>query len=137
MKNRIIIITIFGILLLLGSNSSAIAQSATKNENTNTRLSDPDPEAWNNLPMALVISDFQESDGIFSSFICDEINKRIKSEPLKSLHDLGAIDKKSRKYAFKICFSPEGSDSTEVLNVISGYSNKYPEVVDEIRSAAK
>ena len=87
--------------------------------------------------MELVISDFQQSDGIFSSFICDEINKRIKSEPLKSLQELDAIDKKSRKNAFKNCFSSEAGDFSGVLNSISGYSNNYPELVDEIRNAAK
>lgn len=136
MNNHIIKLSAIGLTVLL-VNYEIVAQSITQNNNTNTRLNDPNPEAWSTLPMEIVISDFQKSDGIFSSFICDEINKRIQSEPLKSLHDLDAIDKKSRKYAFKICFSPEASDSTEVLNVISGYSNKYPEVVDEIRSAAK
>ena len=135
MKNRIIIITILGFALLLVCNDENLAQPITKNENTNTRLSDPNPGAWNNLPMELVISDFQESDGIFSSFICDEINKRIKSEPSKSLQELDAVDKESRKYAFKNCFSSEASDSSGVLNIISGYSNKYPELVDEIRNA--
>jgi hypothetical protein len=137
MKNRIIIITTLGIALLLVCNDDNLAQPITKNENTSTRLSDPNPNAWSNSPMDLIISDFQESDGIFSSFICDEINKRIKSEPLKSLQELDAVDKKSRKYAFKICFSSEAGDFSGVLNSISGYSNKYPELVDEIRNAAK
>ena len=137
MKNRLIIITILGFALLLVCNDDNLAQPFTKNENTNTRLSDPNPGAWNNLPMELVISDFQESDGIFSSFICDEINKRIKSEPLKSLQELDAVDKKSRNNVFKNCFSSEAGDFSGVLNSISGYSNRYPELVDEIRNAAK
>lgn len=128
----------FGFTLLLGFNDENNAQPITeKEENTNPRLSEPNPSAWNNLPMEVVISDFGESDGIFSSFICDEINKRIKSEPLKSLQELDAVDKKSRKYAFKNCFSPEASDSSGVLNIISGYSNKFPELVGEIRNATK
>ena len=127
-----------GSTLLLGFHDQNNAQPvAEKEENTNPRLSEPNPSAWNNLPMEVVISDFRESDGIFSSFICDEINKRITSEPLKSLQELDAVDKTSRKYAFKNCFSPEASDSSGILSIISDYSNNFPELVGEIRNATK
>ena len=138
MKNRIIILTMLGFTILLGFNYENKAQPTTeKEENTNPRLSEPNPSVWRDLPMEIVISDFQESDGIFSSFICDEIKKRLQAEPLKSLQALKVIDKKPRLYAFKICLSSEVSDTTNVLNAIIIYSNKYPELVEEIKSAAE
>ena len=138
MKYRIIILTMLGFIFLLGPNDQNKAQPVTKKEeNTNPRLSEPDPSAWNNLPMEIVISDFQESDGIFSSFICDEIKKRLKTEPLESLQSLNVIDRKSRLYAFRICLSSEVSDTSSVLNAIKIYSDKFPELVEEIKSAAK
>ena len=82
--------------------------------------------------MEVIISDLQESDGIFSSFICDEINKRLSREPLVSLQALNVIDKKSRLYAFTICLSPEGEDPSGVLKAISKYSKEYPDLVKEI-----
>ena len=138
MKYHIIILTMLSFTLLLGFNDENKAQPITKKEEyTNPRLSEPNPSAWNNLSMEIVISDFQESDGIFSSFICDEIKKRLKAEPLKSLQSLNAIDRKSRLYAFKICFSSEGSDTSSVLNAIKIYTNKFPVLVGEIKNVAK
>ena len=76
-------------------------------EKRNPLLVVPNPKAWEGLPMVMVISDFEQSDGIFSSFICDEINKRLSADPLDSLKELNFIDVNSRTYVFKICFSPE------------------------------
>ena len=126
-----------GSILLLGLNGENKAEPVTRSENTNPRLNDPNPDAWNNLPMELVISDFQKFDGIFSSFICDEINRRIKSETLKTLQELETIDKRSRVYAFSNCFSPEANDYSKMLDIIRGYSNKFPELVGEIVNATK
>lgn len=110
---------------------------AKVDENRNPRLADPNSKAWEGLPMEVVISDFQQSDGIFSSFICDEINKRLSTDPIGSLRELNSIDVKPRTRAFKICLSPEGEDPAGILNAISKYSNDYPEVVKEITGATK
>ena len=106
-------------------------------ENKHPRLSDPNPNAWNGLSMEVVISDVQESDGIFTSFICDEINKRLSVDPLGSLQALNEIDKKPRNYAFKICLSPEGEDPSGLLKAINEYSSKYPDLVKEITGATQ
>ena len=120
-------------LFLQGCGEEQKPQPVAKvDENRNPRLIDLNPNAWNGLSMEVVISDFQESDGIFSSFICDEINKRLSREPLASLQALNVIDKKSRRYAFTICFSPEAEDPSGVFKAISKYSKEYPDLVKEI-----
>ena len=106
-------------------------------ENKHPRLSELNPGAWEGLPMDIVISDFQQSDGIFSSFICDEINKRLSTDPSVSLNELKSVDKQSRIYVFKICFYPEGGEALGALEEISKYSDTYPVLIKEITEAAK
>jgi hypothetical protein len=105
-------------------------------ENKNPRFSELTPKAWEGLSMEVVVSDFQHSDGIFSSFICDEIIRRLSLEPLDTLQALSQIDKDSRTNAFKICFHPEQGEGSAALVAIKQYSNKYPELVKEINDAA-
>ena len=94
-------------------------------KNNNPRLVELNPKAWERLPMEVVISDFQQSDGVFSSFICDEIIKRLSSDPLGTLEELNSIDMTSRTYAFKICIQPgEFRRFPECLNI--GIENKDP-----------
>ena len=99
------------------------------------RLSELNPYAWKSLPMKTVIADFQQSDGIFSSFICDEIDKRLSENLLDTLKDLNAIDMKSRRYTFKICFSPESEHPSLPLEKIRVYSREFPELINEISEA--
>ena len=128
----IIIVALFSLLLVSYKENKDTRSVLKSDKNRNPRLIDPDPNAWNDLNMNVVISDFQESDGIFSSFICDEIKKRLTTDPLNSLSSLNEIDKKSRVRAFRNCFSPEVSDSTKLMKAIKPYSNKYPELIKEI-----
>ena len=106
-------------------------------KNSNPRLVELNPRAWEKLPMEVVISDFQQSDGIFSSFICDEIIKRLSSDSLSTLKELNTIDVASRTYAFKICMSPEYGEGSIVLEPISKYANQYTELVNEIIAATQ
>jgi hypothetical protein len=138
MRIFLYILTITFTLFLQGCGEEQKPKPVVKvDENIHPRLSDPNPSAWEGLSMELVIADFQQSDGIFSSFICDEINKRLSVEPSGTLKELSTIDKKSRSYAFKICLSPEGEDPSGVLKAISKYSGEYPDLVKEIIGATK
>lgn len=138
MKFHIIILTILFSAFLHGCEDEKKTQPvATTKENSNPRLIDLNPNSWKNLPMKLVISDFQESDGISSSFICDEITKRLSTEPLKSLQSMEEIDKESRVYAFNNCFSPEGGDPSRVLKSVSIYAKDFPVLISEIKNATK
>ncbi len=105
-------------------------------ENKNPRMVELDPYAWRGVPMAMVIADFQQSDGVFSSFICDELTNRLTDEPLVSLQSLNAIDRKSRVYAFGVCLSPEAGIPAGLVEGVSRYSKDYPELVNEITAAA-
>ena len=138
MKNYLILI-ILSSLTLLGCSEQEQASKPVQEvkQNKHPRLSEPDPRAWEGLPMEVVISDFQKSDGIFSSFICDELNKRLSENPSDSLSELNQIDKKTRMHAFKICLSPEGEDPSSVLKAIRNHSGEYPELVKEITGATK
>jgi hypothetical protein len=112
------------------------ASESRINDKNNPRLADLNPYAWQGLPMEVVISDFQHSDGIYSSFICGEIIKRLALKPLDTLKALDQIDKDSRTYAFKICFHPEEGEGSNALESINEYKNRYPELVKEINQAA-
>jgi len=140
MKYQIIIFTILFSLFLQGCDEERKPQPAAVakvDENKNPRLSDPNPSAWKGLSMKVVISDFQESDGIFSSLICDEVRKRLSTEPLKSLQSLKEIDKNSRMRVFNNCLSPEADDSSAILNAVSAHSNEFPVLIGEIKNATK
>lgn len=113
------------------------ASESRINDKNNPRFADLNPYAWEDLPMAVVISDFQQSDGIYSSFICGEIIKRLATEPLLALKALEPIDKAARTRAFSICFHPELGEGYEALEAISQYANRYPELIEEINQAAK
>jgi hypothetical protein len=84
----------------------------------------------------VVISDFQDSDGIYSSFICGELIKRLALKPLDTLKALDQIDKDSRTNAFRICFHPEEGEGTNALEAIEEYSSNFPGLVKEINQAA-
>ena len=129
---RMIVIVLLSLLVAAYSKANEHQPVSNLDANRNPRLIDPDPKAWKELNMDIVISDFQESDGIFSSFICDEITIRLITDPLNSLNSLNEIDKKSRVNAFKNCFSPEANDSSKVMKSIIPYSSKYPELIKEI-----
>ena len=106
------------------------------NDKNNPRFADLNPYAWEGLPMDVVISDFQHSDGIFSSFICGEIIRRLASKPMDTLKALEAIDIGARTKAFTICFHPELGEGSDALEAIEPYANRYPELVKEITDAA-
>lgn len=113
-------------------------QPITKgDENRNPRFAELNPYAWKGLPMEVVIVDFQESDGIFSSFICDEINRRLSGDLSGTLQAMSTIDKKSRINAFNICFHPESEGPLVGLKAISLYSKEYPDLVNEITGATE
>jgi hypothetical protein len=131
-----VLVFVFTLLLLGCSEEQKMQIVARGDENRNPRLNELNPYAWNGLPMEIVVSDFQESDGIYSSFICDEINKRLSEDPLGSLHAFNAIENESRIYLFKICLSPEVGAPPEVLKAVSQYAKEYPDLVNEINSAA-
>lgn len=138
MKIQIIIFAIIFAFFLSGCDEEKKPQPMAKvDKNRNPRLVDLNPNAWKDLSMKVVISDFQESDGIYSSFICDEIRKRLSIDPLNSLRSLNEIDKKSRVRAFSICLSPEAEDSSVILKAVSPYSSEFPTLVSELKNAAK
>lgn len=87
--------------------------------------------------MKTVIADFQESDGVFSSFICDEIAKRLTEDLKGSLLELEDIEKKSRMKAFRICLSPEDGGPPGLMENIENYANDFPELILEIKNAAE
>ncbi len=132
-------IALWSVFMLQGCSEEQVSSPPQKaEEDRHPRFSKLDPKAWEGLPMKTVVSDFQTSDGIFSSFICDEINKRLSTDPSVSLEELNKIDTKSRTYAFKICFSPEGGDPSDaVLEAIRGLTGEYPDLVKEITDAAE
>ena len=138
MKFRIIIFTILFSYFLQGCDEEKKAQPVAQiNENRNPRLIDLNPNAWKDLPMKVVISDFQKSDGIFSSFICDEIRKRLSTKPLKTLQSMKEIEKKSRIRALNNCLSPESEDSSAIIKAINTYSTEFPVLIGEIKDATK
>ena len=94
------------------------------------------PRAWDNVSMAVLIADFQQADGIFSSFICDELMKQLSIKPLTSLDALNLIDIQSRNKAFTICFHPEAGEAGTVLKAINPYTDKYPILVKQIMDAS-
>lgn len=106
-------------------------------EDDNPRFAELDPRAWDGLPMSVLIDDFQHSDGVFSSFICDEIIKRITADPQGALQDLNAIDVLKRGRAFEVCFSPEVGEGYGAVEAALKYSNQYPGLVEEIKKAAE
>jgi hypothetical protein len=134
----LLIFTLLIIAILHGCSEEHKTKPTVKTfENQHPRLSDLNPRAWEDLPMEVVIADFQQSDGIFTSFICDEINKRLSTDPSGSLRELHSIDKTARTSAFKICLSPEVGAPAGLLISINKYSNDYPELVKEITDATQ
>ena len=107
------------------------------NDKNNPRFAELNPYAWEGLPLEVVISDFQHSDGIYSSFICGEIIKRLASEPEDTLKALEPIDKDARNKAFKICFHPEVGEGSDAIEAIDPYANVYPEQIKEINDASE
>lgn len=137
-KIFLMIFALFIAAILQGCSEEQTPKPTVKvDDNLHPRFSELNPRAWEGLPMKVLISDFQQSDGIFSSFICDEINKRLSTDPSGSLRELHSIDKTSRTNAFKICLSPEVDVPAGVLISISKYSNDYPELVKEITYATE
>ncbi|MFC2073950.1 hypothetical protein ACFLR3_01730 [Campylobacterota bacterium] len=138
MKSYVLIFVLLVYLMTQVYSEEQVPNPSQKiEENKHPRLSDLDPKAWKGLPLEVVVSDFQVSDGIFSSFICDEFNKRLSTDPSGSLDKLNKIDKKSRIYLFKICLSPEGDDPSAVLKAIHAFTGEYPDLVKEITDATK
>ena len=103
----------------------------------NPRMIELNPNAWKTLPMETVIADFQEADGVFSGFICNEIIKRLKANPATALKDLSLVNKVSRKKAFHICMHPESGEGFVVLKPIKPFASQYPELVKEITAATE
>lgn len=105
-------------------------------ENRGPRMVKMDPYAWRGLPMETLIADFQLSDGVFSSFICDELTGRLVADPSGSLQALNAIDKPSRIKAFKSCLHPEVGFPAGLLEGVNKYSEEYPQLIHEINVAS-
>jgi hypothetical protein len=138
MKYKSVILTVCILLAFSVCGEENNPQPVTQGDtNRNPRMIDLDPNAWNDLPMEVVISDFQESDGIFSSFICDELIKRLVTDTSNSLKQLNKIDRNSRINAFKNCFSPEIGVSSKVIEAVIRFSKKYPILVKEISDSTK
>lgn len=138
MRFILLVLTIIIAISFAGcGNEQKTEPVARVDKSQNPRFADLNPRAWEGLPMEVLMSDFQHSDGIFSSFICDEINKRLSSDPSGSLGELKLIDKESRTRAFKLCLSPEIGAPPEVLNAVNKYANEYPDLVNEILEAAE
>lgn len=118
-------------ILLIISSLTIPAMGFTENTQ-NPRMLKLDPYAWQGLPMKVIISDFQQSDGVFTSFICGEIINRLSKNTLQTLKELNDIDEPSRTDVFKICMHPESGEGFVVLKPISQYKKQFPEVVNEI-----
>lgn len=132
----LILLMIFAIPVQgVGSEGEGVPERIINDKN-NPRFADLNPNAWEGLPMDVVISDFQHSDGVFSSFICGEIIRRLASEPEATLKALEPIDKDARTKAFRICFHPELGEGSNALEAIEPYANRHPELVKEITDAA-
>ncbi len=138
MKYRTIILTILFPFVYAACGEEQKPQPAVEmiDESRNQRLIDLNPNAWKDLPMKVVISDFQESDGIFSSFICDELTSRMIAETSKSLKSLDSIDRNSRVRAFKICLHSEAYDSSKMMKAVNSYTEVFPELVEDIVKSA-
>ncbi len=114
--------------------------STTKTiDDVNPRLTDLNPNAWKELSMKEIFSDLQKADGIFSSFICDEIATRLTEKSLNTLKEIEDqnIERESRINAFNVCLSPEERDPTKVLKAIAPYKKKFPQLCNEIHNATK
>ncbi|MDH3360245.1 MAG: hypothetical protein OEL55_05175, partial [Desulfobulbaceae bacterium] len=98
-------------------------------ETINLRLAELNPRAWDGLPMTVLIDDFQHSDGIFSSFICDEIIKRMTADPQGALRELNLIENEKRSRALGICFSPEVGEGYGAVEATAKYADQYPGLI--------
>jgi hypothetical protein len=106
MKYKSVILTVCILLAFSVCGEENNPQPVTQGDtNRNPRMIDLDPNAWNDLPMEVVISDFQESDGIFSSFKnCFSPEIGVSSKVIE------AVIRFSKKYPILV---KEISDSTK------------------------
>lgn len=121
------------LLLLYGFG----AQVSSEEEDSTPRFTTLNPYAWRGLPMQTVMADFQMSDGIFSSFICDEVSRRFVADTEATLQSLSEIEGGSHIEMFTLCYSPEIGAPEGVIKAVTDYATRYPQLFDELMSASE